>query len=115
MHACALSALLMLRAAACVADDPSPAHADTTLIGDQARAAKKTVKQNARRVTDAAREGVQQAATTARQVARDVASSAAEGAQQVVAATRKGARKVKTTVSRDKTAPPAEPDKPIMP
>ena len=116
-HALALGVLLMLGSVVCVADDPPPpdVDADTTLIGDQARAAKETVKQNAKQVADAAREGAQQAATTARQVAKDVASSAKEGAQQVAATTRKGARKVKTTVSGDKPAAPPEPDKPASP
>jgi vacuolar-type H+-ATPase subunit H len=111
----ALGALLMLGSGACIAEDPPPADADPTLIGDQARAAKETVKQNAKQVADAAREGAQQAATTARQVAKDVSSSAREGAQQVAETTRKGARKVKTTVSGDRPAAPPEADKPATP
>ena len=119
LHALTLGALVLLASVAPAADDPPPANTatdtDTTLIGDQARAAKETVKQNAKQVADAAKEGAQQAATTARQVAKDVASSAREGAQQVAETTRKGARKVKTTVSGEKPPAPPDPAKPATP
>jgi hypothetical protein len=124
----ALGSLLACLAAV-ARDDPPPADTDTTLIGDQARAVRDTVKQNAKEAADAVREGAQTAATRAKEVGSDVASkakqvgsdvatSAKEGAHEVAATTRKGARKVKSTVSGEKSPPAApapEPDKPATP
>lgn len=115
VRALALATLLSFAAVTSWAQDPPPADSDPTLLGDQARAVKETVKQNAKQVAEAAREGATQAAATAKGVAQDVASSAKEGAQQVAATTRKGARKVRATVSGDKTPAAPAPDKPATP
>lgn len=93
-------------------DPPADAPSDPTLIGDQARAVKETVKHDAKVVGDAAKEGAHQVATKAKAVAHEVASASKEGAQQVAASAKKGAKAVKATVKGDKGASDQDTTKP---
>ena len=91
MSFCLLSSSLL------AADDPpaSDPPSDPTLVGDQARAARDTLKQNAKAVADAAKQGVEQATNTAKDVAHEVAASTREGAQEVTNTAKNGSDKVK--------------------
>lgn len=104
------------------ADDPADPPSDPTLLGDQARAVKETVKHDAKVVGNAAKEGAQKVATKAKEVAHEVAAASKEGAQQVAASAKKGAKAVKATVKGEKSSaadqeaaktkdPPSEPRK----
>jgi hypothetical protein len=85
------------------ADDPP---SDPTLVGDQARAARETVKENAKAVADAAKQGIEQATNTAKDVAHEVSTATREGAQQVTNTAKNGSEKVKAAVQ--KNAKPAK-------
>jgi hypothetical protein len=96
-----ISCLVLPLAAAVHAAD------DSTLAGDQARAASDAVKQQAKIVADAAKDGAKQVASAAKGIAHEVATASKQGAQQIAATAKQGAEKAKAAVNGEKPASPA--------
>jgi hypothetical protein len=118
IYAYALSLCLLPLSPLLAADDPpTDPPSDPTLVGDQARAARDTVKQGAKTVADAAKQGVEQATNTAKDVAHEVAAATKEGTQEVTNTAKNGSQRVKAAVQKNAkpAKAPAATDQPSTP